>query len=792
MTIDASRLTVELVSVDDIDTVVATFPHAIARSWQEPFSEPGNGTAVLKSADADLALYERGGRQLLYYLLDGERVFGIVLEDYENVAVSRAEEKAQNRSLIGPGLLALTRRARVYPPVGVDRRPIVEDRSFSWPAPEYDASAWGAASTVCDIATAKVSWLIPWDTEFPDDTAEVVWDADGTVTASIPGELFLRWENVTTGDGPHILFAGSDNYAEAFVESQLSGTPGVGDASYLSGFTRTTQTALDLSAGSHVIAMHVVNVPFTPGNNSTLEVGNPAGAVWALYTVDAAGGLGTLVAHSTAADAVMLARPATPPGMTPGQALKIALDEAQARGCFPYLGYDFDEELDSAGEPWPIVGDIATKVGTDVLTFIRELAGTYIDVRMGLDLTLHAYIKGTYGEPLAVELHPALDPTDPTSGNLAELSHKGEAVPVNAALIRTALGWHERTRDASIAAYERIETEVGLGALSTVVEAYRVTDGIFDAHAAPREEVNATVASGGPIPYLDYDLADAITVPDSDGVPVVRPVVTITVDHSAGSDSVDVAPTLGDVILPPDARAMQAVKKMIEGTGGGRFKEAQPVPPIFQPRARAAPAGLPSFTETFDKADGALGPDLTWAVLPTFFDPGGCEVIGNKAGHAAGEARASKVSPGLGFVDMSVSADVTLDPGTPAPDTGVGGFLCARAGSPGGVGGDRWYGFGFGLAIDGSPLTCNLVKLWAGGLDNIATSVGPVAVDGTRITIEVIGTSIRGLVDGVEIMSATDSTIATGDTAGFVIGVFAPTADVGQFARLDNFTIQAG
>lgn len=787
MTIDASRLTVELVSVDDIDTVLATFPYAIAHSWQEPFAEPGNGSIVLKATDADLALVERGGRQLLYYLLDGVRVFGIVLEDYENVAVSRAEEKAQNRTEVGPGLLALTRRARVYPTLGPGRRPVEDARAFNWTSPDCDASAWVPATVLESAADAKLpgGWPIPIDPDFPDDGASMLWASSGTISLAPVGRCYFRQTITIYTPGTYTIYFLFGVSGELAVDGQLvAGPPNSADPSSA---YKTRDVAVELSAGDHLIACVAENVFYN----------NPGGIAWSLCTVTA-DGVKTPQAHSDSS-AVVLEYPADVPGMTPGQALKIAIDEAQARGCFPYLLYDFDEEVDSEGTPWPVVGDIATKVGTDVLTFIRELAGTYIDVRMGLDLWLHAYVKGTYGESLAVELHPALDPTDPTSGNLAELSHKGEATPLNAALIRSPLGWHELTRDASIAAYERIETEVGLGALSTLPEVYRVTEGIFDEHDAPREEVNATVASGGPTPYIDYDLADTITVPDSDGAPVVRPVVTITVDHTAGSDSVDVAPTLGEVILPPDARAMQAVKKMIEGTGSGRFKEAQPVPSVYVPRAAPAAVVLPAFYESFDKADGVpLGPDLTWTDFAAFGDPP--EVLSNAFvadynGGGSVNAHAYADAADVGSSDMSAQCTaVEL-----ATSSTIVIYLRIVIGGSNTMLAAKWDDVGTGYQASFYALTPGVVA------PNIAT-VGPGAGGGATIIgagkivqadhrlsvddvlrFDAAGTTLSMYVNEELVATALDFSGIAGHLGGLGLSLFTSPS----VTRLDNFVVRA-
>lgn len=62
---------------------------------------------------------------------------------------------------------------------------------------------------------------------------------------------------------------------------------------------------------------------------------------------------------------------------TPGYAVKWLIDQAQARGCFPNLTYDFDEAQDSMGTPWPLNFTKQYEVGStkysQVLVDLRDL-----------------------------------------------------------------------------------------------------------------------------------------------------------------------------------------------------------------------------------------------------------------------------------------------------------------------------------------------------------------------------------------------------------------------------------
>src|SRR5690606_38461757 len=117
-----------------------------------------------------------------------------------------------------------------------------------------------------------------------------------------------------------------------------------------------------------------------------------------------------------------LGYPAQTPGFTPGEVIELVLGEAQARGTLPNVSLSYDASVDSAGQPWPVATQIATRCGNDLGTFIvAELGATYIDVRMQPGgYVLDAWIFGTGGETTDVVLDPAV--ADPRNGSLTVLT----------------------------------------------------------------------------------------------------------------------------------------------------------------------------------------------------------------------------------------------------------------------------------------------------------------------------------------------------------------------------------
>jgi hypothetical protein len=122
----------------------------------------------------------------------------------------------------------------------------------------------------------------------------------------------------------------------------------------------------------------------------------------------------------------MVGYPAEPPGMSVGEVISRVNYEASRRGnsLANMFRFKFNKQVDSAGAPWPIVADIASKVGTDYLTFLLELTVKYADIWMAPGtLDLYAWVKGTRAKPRDVILHAPTISSDPESGNLFELSH---------------------------------------------------------------------------------------------------------------------------------------------------------------------------------------------------------------------------------------------------------------------------------------------------------------------------------------------------------------------------------
>lgn len=153
-------------------------------------------------------------------------------------------------------------------------------------------------------------------------------------------------------------------------------------------------------------------------------------------------------------------------------------------------------------------------------------------------------------------------------------------MPINTFLLRWRDGWAERVSSTSVSTYGRFEATLGVGALGSLAEVYRVADAQLDLYQAPREEIVTGVHPIGSTdkPYLAFLVGDSITVPTSTGGTVSKRVMSITVTEDEGTGRAILTPTLNDAILSADERVTQAAKKMINGSLRGDAKVAQSRP----------------------------------------------------------------------------------------------------------------------------------------------------------------------------------------------------------------------
>jgi len=188
-----------------------------------------------------------------------------------------------------------------------------------------------------------------------------------------------------------------------------------------------------------------------------------------------------------------------------------------------------------------------------------------------------------------------------------------------------------------------------------------------------------------------------------------------------------------------------------------------------------------AYTETFNKADGPLGPNLTWThPVPGFV------VANNQAiipGTASATSCRSRADHDTGSPDMY--AELTIAPPTPFTHVYSSAEVCVRfdptTNTCYGVRRQQRSGFGQSVVIFKS-------------IDGVDTElVDTISVEFTApetLRIEVEGSTIRAYINGTLTVSTTDTDITTGQRAG-IGGYRTDNRDARYGIFLDDFTTGA-
>lgn len=564
---------------ENLVTPVMELDEAFARRFYDQLNEVGSGSLELLNDDPQLPDIEDD--DVIRFSIRGRAAMSILAREWRRVSVAGGEEAEQTTTISGPGHLAVLEEAVVYPAGGWASLPVDEDRIFSWQSPEYDDAAWEIARAMTTVEAAQLgAWPHqPMGVGFPAAAgAYMIW-APGSTNLSAPeGTCYLRGTYTSATAGKHKMYALIDNYGTIYLDGVK-----LLEVSPHDGFTGAHTVVFEASAGEHTIAVQADNAVGYPD-------AHPAGVAIAIYDVDAnnepvtgnpVAVTGDPAGSTPDSNWRILAYPATPPGMTPGEALRHCIEEAQARGAIPGVVVGWTDELDSEGVAWPVVGDISTRVGTDVLTFARELSATYIDFWMEpASWTLRAYVHDGRGVNTDVVLSES--DGDPDDGNLVALEQHKIISPSTVLLARYNGGWREVVRPADV----RREALIGLGTTQSPLEVDRVANGQLDIYANVREAIQVGLSPTGDAdtPYVAFRVGDVVEAPLMDGSPSAERVVAIDVaEHSDDTDLryISFRPELKDVILTEQERFEQALKKMDAGTMRGDSKVATPVSIVF-------------------------------------------------------------------------------------------------------------------------------------------------------------------------------------------------------------------
>lgn len=410
-------------------TLVDELSSSFARQFRDDANDAGSAQVTLNCEDPDVSAITE--EMIVRYNLRGVPVFDAFLEQAGIATLVQGEEHDQVRAYQGRGKICVVEEGLIYPSLGLGAVPVEDDRTFDWTSPQFDDSSWGFSTELCDVAFAQANWPALGTPRFADgwvNTAEkVIWSDDGTYLNALPPSGLTGAASLSTNYFRHVFSVPTygtyristvfDNYGAFYIDGVRPPPTVVASGD---GFTHMQSADMIMSPGAHLISAVVSNVSAPFGST------NPGAFVYDISPLQPDNTVtpGTQIDES-ATVVKILQRQTTPPGMTIGLILRLAFYEAKFRGAIPEVTLAFSDTVDSLGRPWLSTNLVSTKVGTDLLTFLKELSGTYIDFWMPPgDFVLYACAKGTRGSAKAVTLGSPTDATNPRSGNVTNLTHK--------------------------------------------------------------------------------------------------------------------------------------------------------------------------------------------------------------------------------------------------------------------------------------------------------------------------------------------------------------------------------
>lgn len=510
-----------------------------------------------------------------------------VIEDITVTVVATNEEAGEVTVVSGRGLAALFDKVRIRPDKGMDLRPSHPTRWFNfsadrlrdddpdgpqgaWPFgvnqdPDYDSNNYfGRPEGYVDTSG---QWVAPHDTR----------------TEFAPGGTWYgraRFEAEDDYNAVLVQFA-ADDQGELWIDNvPVCRSEGV----YLGG---CIQAEIPLAAGEHLVGVKVDNL-------NELRTGFVA-AIWSLSD----GMPDELLWRADDNTMRTLGWPDDPPGFTPGEVVRLVVDEVQnlSPARLEDVTFSFISASDSGSVEWDEVVDITCSApGDSILTFLEMLGETYLDWWVSpTSLQMNARIRGTRGQDRTATVIFE-------KGTCRRVTH--EQVGSERATVALVTGANfapftvTHPDAGSTGVYEEVSLDFGESSRSSAAFYARK---YLDAVSRARRGVTLELVPGaGPVPYEDFQVGDRITVPGVDGEGESHRVAGIGM--TVGADSVTRwTVTLDQPRREVEERLAAIMRRQMPGAAGGRTILPSPTQPSF-PANRAGSEDV--HTWQFDGVSG--------------------------------------------------------------------------------------------------------------------------------------------------------------------------------------------
>lgn len=494
-------------------TFLDLLPEAIAPSFLNELKADGAGSFRLPVESLRLRDTPEivNSRNVVQHEIDGEIQGAWLLRNCHKILVGKGESAELFYEFSGPGLRDWLHDAVVYPS-GV--QPLSKKKAGtryfnfacaagSW----YRPTAWvpvTATVLVGDVTSAN-PWIyapIGW----PDvPQAKWIWDRDSRTVAPV-GDVYFRKTFTTMADLSFALFATADDNFQAY----LDGIP-ILSANSVNGWTQLYRGDLDLPAGDHVLAIKATNS------------GGPAGVMASLFSYQDAklAQPSQLITFTGDTGWLCSAYPTTPPGWTPGEILRVLMEEAKARGVDTLMNMPlgFTDALDSDGEPWEGIYDWAFDVGAEYLNVIESMEGMAVEVAVHpATFALMAYnAQGTDKSEQVGIRQPIVFRR---GHNVLSASEDSEAVLKNVYLMGYGNDLLAEVVDphGTIPKYGRIEGFTTSGSDTGIDKARLVATKLLELSSAPQESASIVITDvEDNTPFKDFSVGDWVLGPGSTG-----------------------------------------------------------------------------------------------------------------------------------------------------------------------------------------------------------------------------------------------------------------------------------